>query len=68
MFADIPDIQCNVTRYYEVFRKNEFQDCLRQWHRRLTKCIATRGEYFEGDSSRYCTGKQILLSQDHPRN
>ena len=35
-------------RYCEVFRKTIF----RQWHRRLTKCIASQGEYFEGDSSR----------------
>jgi hypothetical protein len=45
--------------------ENDFQDSFRQWHYRLTKCTASQGEYFEGDSSRWCTGKQILLSRGH---
>jgi hypothetical protein len=31
--------------------ENYFQDCVRQWHHCLTKCIASQGEYFEGNSS-----------------
>jgi histone-lysine N-methyltransferase SETMAR len=49
-FADIPDIQHNVT-LLRGNPENDFQDCFRQWHNRLTKCIASQGEYFEGDSS-----------------
>jgi hypothetical protein len=30
---------------------NWFQDCFRRWHRCLTRCIASQGEYFKGNSS-----------------
>jgi hypothetical protein len=50
-FADIPDIQRNVTLLRDI-PENDFQVCFLQWHHRLTKCRATEGEYFEGDSSR----------------
>jgi transposase len=55
-FADIPDIQYNVTLFQGVL-ENNFQDCFQQWHRRLTQCITSQGEYFEGDRDRLCTGK-----------
>jgi hypothetical protein len=57
-FADIPDIQRNATLLWNI-TGNDFLDCFRQWHHRLTKCIASQGEYFERDRSRLCTGKQI---------
>jgi hypothetical protein len=50
-FPDIPDIQSNVT-FLRSIPENNFQDCFRQWRHRLTKCIASRGEYFVGNSSR----------------
>jgi hypothetical protein len=50
-FADIPDIQCNVT-LLRGGPENNFQDCFRQWHNRLTLSMASQGEYFEGDNSR----------------
>jgi hypothetical protein len=38
--------------------ENDFQDRFRQWHHRITKCMASRGEYFEGHSgtqvSKFC--------------
>jgi hypothetical protein len=36
--------------------ESDFHDRFRQWQHRLTKCIVSQGEHFEGDSSRYCTG------------
>jgi len=67
-FADLSDIQCNVKTLLWGIPENYFQDCFRQWHHSLTKCIASQGEYFEGDSSHQCTDKQILLSQGHSGN
>jgi hypothetical protein len=32
------------------------------------KCAASQGEHWEGDSSRRCTDKQIVLSQGHSGN
>jgi hypothetical protein len=51
IFANIPNIQRNVTLLRGI-QENDFPDCFRQWHHRLTKCIASQGEHFEGDSSR----------------
>jgi len=51
-FADLSDIQRNVKTLLRVIPENEFQYCFRQWHHRLTKCLASQGEYFEGNSSR----------------
>jgi hypothetical protein len=48
-FADIPDIQRNMTLLRGIQEK-DFQDCFQQWHH-LTKCITSQREYFEGDSS-----------------
>jgi hypothetical protein len=38
------------------------QRSFRQWHQRLTKCVASQGEHFESDSSRYRTIPRIKLS------
>jgi len=51
-FDDLSDIQHNVKTLLQGNPENDFQDCCRQWHHRLTKCIASQREYFEGDSSR----------------
>ena len=51
-FADLSDIKSNVKTLLRGILENNFQDSFRQWHHRLTKCITSQGEYFEGDSSR----------------
>jgi hypothetical protein len=51
-FADLSDIQRNMKTLLPDIPENDFQDCFRQRHHRLTKCIASHGEYFENDSSR----------------
>jgi len=50
-FADLSDIQRNVKTLLRGILENDFEDCFWQWHHHLTKCIASQGEYFEGDSS-----------------
>ena len=51
-FADLFDIQRKVKTLLRGIPENDFQNCFRQWHHRLTKCTVLQGEYFEGDSSR----------------
>jgi hypothetical protein len=51
-FADLSDIQRNVKTLLRGILENNIQDRFQQWHHRLTECIASQGEYFEGDSSR----------------
>jgi histone-lysine N-methyltransferase SETMAR len=50
-FADLSDIQHNVKTLLRGIPENDFQDCFWQWHHRLTKCVASQGEYYKGDSS-----------------
>jgi hypothetical protein len=45
-FADIPDIQRNMTLTRSI-PENDFQDCFRQWHHRLTNCTASQGEHLK---------------------
>jgi len=49
--ADLSDIQRNVKMLLRGIPEDSFQDCFWQWQHCLTKCIASQGEYFEGDSS-----------------
>jgi transposase len=49
--ADLSDIQRNVKKLLRGIPENNFQDCFRQWHHHFTKCTASQGEHFEGDSS-----------------
>jgi hypothetical protein len=51
-FADIPDIQRNVTTLLRGIPEKMFKSSFRQWHRHLTNCIVSQGDYFDGDSSR----------------
>jgi len=48
-FADIDDIWSSTTAALKAISQNQFQNyfegCTRRWHR----CIASQGEYFEGD-------------------
>jgi hypothetical protein len=50
-FADLSDTHRNVKTLLQGILENDFQGRFRQWHHRLTKCIASQGECFEGGSS-----------------
>jgi transposase len=50
-FADIPDIQRNVTLLQGI-PENDFRDCFWHWHLHRTKCITSQVKYFEDDRSR----------------
>jgi len=48
-FDDIDDIRINTTAALKVIPRNQFQNCFEGWTRRCHRCIASQGEYFEGD-------------------
>jgi len=48
-FDDIDDIKSNTTAALKVIQQNRFQNCFEGWSRRWHRCIASQGEYFEGD-------------------
>jgi transposase len=50
-FDDIDDIRSNTTAALKAIPQNQFQNCFEGWTRRWHRCIASQGEYFEGDHS-----------------
>jgi len=50
-FADLSDIRRNMKTLLRGILENDFLDCFWQWYHCLTKCIASQGENFEGNSS-----------------
>jgi hypothetical protein len=50
-FDDIDDIRSNMTAALKAIPQNQFQNCFEGWTRRSHQCIASQGEYFEGDHS-----------------
>ena len=48
-FDDIDDIKNTTTAALKAIPQNQFQNCFEGWTRRWHRCIASQGEYFEGD-------------------
>jgi hypothetical protein len=48
-FDDTDNIRINMTGALKVKPKNQFQNCFEGWTRRWYRCIASQGEYFEGN-------------------
>ena len=48
-FDDIDDIRNSTTAALKAIPQNHFQNCFEGWTRRWHRCLATQGEYFEGD-------------------
>jgi histone-lysine N-methyltransferase SETMAR len=48
-FNDTDDIRSNTTVALKAIPQNHFQNCVEGWNRRWHQCIASQGEYFEGD-------------------
>ena len=44
------DIRSNTTAALKAIPQNQFQNCFEGWTRRWHRCIASQGEYFEGDN------------------
>jgi hypothetical protein len=50
-FDDIHDIRRNTMAALKVIPQNQFQNCSEGWTRHWHQCIASQGEYFEGNHS-----------------
>jgi hypothetical protein len=48
-FDDIDDIWSNTTAPLKAIPQNQFQNCFEVWTKRWHQCMASQGEYFEGD-------------------
>jgi ABC-type polar amino acid transport system ATPase subunit len=45
------EIQENAIRELRAIKESAFQKAFQQWKKRWEQCIASRGDYFEGDSA-----------------
>jgi hypothetical protein len=50
-FFEHAEIQENAIRELRAITESAFLEALQQWKKRWERCIASRGEYFEGDSA-----------------
>jgi len=50
-FQTIEEIQENSIRELRAITESAFQEAFQQWKKRWERCIASRGDYFEGDSA-----------------
>lgn len=48
-FQSVDEIKQNSLRQLHTISKKEFQGAYQQWQKRWERCVASRGEYFEGD-------------------
>jgi len=48
-FDDIDDIMSNTMAAWKAIPQNQFRNCFEGWTMRWYRCIASQGEYFEGD-------------------
>jgi ABC-type polar amino acid transport system ATPase subunit len=45
------EIHENAIRELRTITESAFQEAFQQWKKRWERCIASRGDYFEGDSA-----------------
>jgi hypothetical protein len=48
-FADVEEVKKKTTEALKCITLQEFQDCFEKWTTRLDRCVASDGQYFEGD-------------------
>jgi len=48
-FATVEEVKTASQEALNNIKLQQFQRCCTQWEKSLDKCIASNGEYFEGD-------------------
>jgi len=48
-FQNVEEVREKTTEALKAITLQEFQNCFEQWKKWWDKCIASQGEYFEGD-------------------
>jgi hypothetical protein len=51
LFLEYMEIQENAIRELRAITESAFQEAFQQWMKRCEQYIASRGDYFEGDSA-----------------
>jgi hypothetical protein len=50
-FQTTEEIQENAIRELRAITESAFQEVFQHWKKRWERCMASRGDYFEGDSA-----------------
>ena len=50
-FADVEEVKQKMSEALKGIKINESKSCFEQWEKHFNRCIASSGEYFEGDGS-----------------
>ena len=50
-FANVEEVKQETAEALKDIKIDEFKNCFEQWKKCLNRCIASNGEYFEGDWS-----------------
>jgi hypothetical protein len=50
-FFENAELQENAIRELRAITESAFQEAFQQWKKRCERCIASRGDCFEGDSA-----------------
>ena len=48
-FVDVEEVKKKTMESLKGITLEEFQDCFEKWKKRLDKCLASNGEYFEDE-------------------
>ena len=48
-FASVEEVKQKMAEALKGIKIQEFKNCFEQWEKRLNRCIASNGRYFEGD-------------------
>jgi hypothetical protein len=58
-FLTHAEIQENAIRELSAITESAFQEAFQQWKKRWERCIASRGDCFEGDSAENVVKKSL---------
>ena len=63
----VENIKKAVTDQLKAIPVSDFQRCYEEWEQRLWRCVASQGNYFEGDKlDVYFKNKyRVILNQSH---
>jgi hypothetical protein len=50
----VEEIQAESQAVLKTLRENDFQECFKNWQRRMDRFQASEGDYFENDAGLQC--------------
>ncbi|GFV21908.1 HTH_Tnp_Tc3_2 domain-containing protein [Trichonephila clavipes] len=66
-FGTLENIETTVTDQLKAISMSEFHQCYEEWKKRLQRCVASEGSYFEGDNVELNCWEQWTREGTHAR-